>query len=72
MLIMLPPWPQFIFGFGRRRCPGLHLGEASIWYLVASMLATLRIEKPIGLNGKAIEPDVQYKNSIFRYVSYLS
>lgn len=35
------------------------------------MLATLDIKKPINVNGKAIEPDVQFKNAIFRYVSQL-
>ncbi|ETW78665.1 hypothetical protein HETIRDRAFT_419909 [Heterobasidion irregulare TC 32-1] len=57
---------QFVFGFGRRRCPGSHLGEASVWFLIASMLATLDIKKPVDEKGNVIEPHVEFDNSIFR------
>ncbi|THH15233.1 hypothetical protein EW146_g5213 [Bondarzewia mesenterica] len=57
---------QYVFGFGRRRCPGSHLGEASVWFLVASMLATLDIKKPLDENGNVIEPHIEFTNSIFR------
>ncbi|OJA16802.1 hypothetical protein AZE42_13606, partial [Rhizopogon vesiculosus] len=39
------PW---IFGFGRRRCPGRDIGDASLWCAIACILATFTIKKPIG------------------------
>lgn len=57
---------MFVFGFGRRRCPGAHLVESSVWLMLAAMLATLDIEKPRDKNGKEIEPEVKFENSIFR------
>ncbi|KAI0001193.1 cytochrome P450 [Russula vinacea] len=56
----------FAFGFGRRRCPGAHLVDSSVWLMLATMLAMLDIEKPRDKNGKIIEPDVKFENSVFR------
>ena len=56
----------FVFGFGRRRCPGVHLVESSVWLMLATMLAMLDIEKPRDRDGKEIEPEVKFENSIFR------
>ncbi|KAI0823101.1 cytochrome P450 [Trametes gibbosa] len=57
---------NFIFGFGRRRCPGAHLADASLWFAMVSMLAALDISKATDRAGKTIEPRVQYNNSTFR------
>jgi cytochrome P450 len=59
----------FIFGFGRRRCPGAYLVESSVWLMLATMLATLDIENPRDRDGKEIKPDVKFENSIFRFAS---
>jgi len=56
----------FVFGFGRRRCPGAHLVESSIWLMLATILAMLDIEKPRDKNDEEIEPDVKFENSVFR------
>ncbi|EMD32748.1 hypothetical protein CERSUDRAFT_143292, partial [Gelatoporia subvermispora B] len=60
---------QWIFGFGRRRCAGLHLAEASTWLAVVSVLATLEVRKAVDPNGGVIEPDVKYENLVFRVPS---
>ncbi|KIK95878.1 hypothetical protein PAXRUDRAFT_139741 [Paxillus rubicundulus Ve08.2h10] len=39
------PW---IFGFGRRICPGRHLADASLWCAMVSILAVFTIEKTEG------------------------
>ncbi|RDW92582.1 hypothetical protein BP5796_01976 [Coleophoma crateriformis] len=52
------------FGFGRRICPGQHLATASVWIMVTTMLATMKIEKPIGADGKAIEPGTGLSNGL--------
>jgi cytochrome P450 len=62
----------FVFGFGRRRCPGNHLVESSIWLMLVAILAMLDIEKPRDSDGKEIEPDVKFENSVFRSGSLLS
>ncbi|KAJ7181302.1 cytochrome P450 [Mycena crocata] len=47
------------FGFGRRICPGRHLAYASVWLTIASILATMNIDKPVK-DGKVIEPTYEY------------
>ncbi|KAF8555767.1 hypothetical protein OG21DRAFT_1507258 [Imleria badia] len=32
---------DFVFGFGRRRCPGRYTADASLWSAIVTMLATL-------------------------------
>jgi len=62
----------FVFGFGRRRCPGTHLVESFIWLMIVTILAMLDIEKPRDEDGKEIEPDVKFENSVFRSGSLFS
>ncbi|KZV68853.1 cytochrome P450 [Peniophora sp. CONT] len=57
---------NYVFGFGRRICPGMHLVDASAWLLIACMLATLDIRKARDDAGKEVEPVVEYSNSVFR------
>jgi len=45
---------SYVFGFGRRMCPGRHFADASIWSAIVSVLAVLKIEKPA---GRFIEPE---------------
>ncbi|KAK0200113.1 cytochrome P450 [Desarmillaria ectypa] len=57
---------NYVFGFGRRTCPGAHLVESSAWLLIASMLATLDMRKSVDDAGNVIEPVVEFDNSVFR------
>lgn len=57
---------SYVFGFGRRRCPGANLVESSVWLLMVSMLATLHIGKAKDDTGKEMEPEVKFENSVFR------
>lgn len=57
---------NYAFGFGRRRCPGVHLIESSVWLLLATMLSTLDISKAVDERGQTIEPEVVFDNSVFR------
>ncbi|KAF8064434.1 cytochrome P450 [Lyophyllum atratum] len=53
------PHPNGPFGFGRSRiCPGRHLADASLWIVMASILATFNISKAIGDDGKEITPEI--------------
>lgn len=47
------PNPQeFIFGFGRRICPGKLLADSSVWLTVAKSLATLDIRTAVDSDMK--------------------
>ncbi|CDO74150.1 hypothetical protein BN946_scf185043.g200 [Trametes cinnabarina] len=59
---------SFVFGFGRRRCPGSHLVESSLWIVMVCVLATLDVSKEADAHGRPIEPTVVYENSVFRCV----
>ncbi|KAF9264300.1 cytochrome P450 [Marasmius fiardii PR-910] len=57
---------NYIFGFGRRRCPGADLVESSVWLLMVSILATMDITKSVDEQGRVIEPVIKYSNAFFR------
>nr|XP_036588384.1 cytochrome p450 monooxygenase [Colletotrichum truncatum]KAF6799757.1 cytochrome p450 monooxygenase [Colletotrichum truncatum] len=56
------PLPLGQFGFGRRVCVGRFLADNSVWMAVATMLATLKIDKEFGPDGQVIEPKVAFTN----------
>ncbi|TFK43940.1 cytochrome P450 [Crucibulum laeve] len=51
---------KFVFGFGRRICPGAHLAELSLFLNVASILATFTIAKALDANKREIEPPIAW------------
>ncbi|KZT37248.1 cytochrome P450 [Sistotremastrum suecicum HHB10207 ss-3] len=53
----------FIYGFGRRICPGRHFAESSSFALASGLLATFNILKAVDGEGNEITPLVQYENS---------
>ncbi|KAG7451643.1 cytochrome P450, partial [Guyanagaster necrorhizus] len=58
------PFPLGQFGFGRRQvsliCPGRHLGDASIFIVIATMLHTLDISRRVDANGELMNPEVKH------------
>jgi cytochrome P450 len=58
---------NYVFGAGRRRCPGIHLVEAGLWLVIARIVATLDIKKKV-VNGVEVEPEVSYDNAFLRQV----
>ncbi|OHE93537.1 cytochrome P450 1A2 [Colletotrichum orchidophilum] len=58
------PFPVGQFGFGRRVCVGQHLAEASVWIVVASMLATVKVDRAVGPKGEEIIPHVELTNGL--------
>ncbi|EMD32746.1 hypothetical protein CERSUDRAFT_99122 [Gelatoporia subvermispora B] len=57
---------QWIFGFGCRRCPDVHLAEASTWLALVSTVSALDGTHPIDHNGDIILPEIKYDNMVFR------
>ncbi|KAG6833264.1 hypothetical protein H0H87_009439 [Tephrocybe sp. NHM501043] len=52
------PYTSALFGFGRRKCPGRYLAEDSLWITIATILATARVARAVGKDGKEIIPGV--------------
>lgn len=48
----------YVFGYGRRICPGMHLGDAAMWLACASVLASFDIRSPE--DGKPILPNPRF------------
>jgi hypothetical protein len=42
-----------------------------VWLIMASMLATLNIAKPVDKDGKVIEPVVEYHDAVFRAFTHI-
>lgn len=69
----LGPSPQmdprkFIFGFGRRACPGLHFAQASLFLNISCILAAFTIAKPLDERGEEITPIAEFENvSVVRH-----
>ncbi|CAE6478773.1 unnamed protein product [Rhizoctonia solani] len=58
----LPPSPAF--GWGRRRCPGNHIAQASLFISIASILMTFNIGPAQDKDGNDIRPNGKMVNSI--------
>ncbi|KAJ7625701.1 cytochrome P450 [Roridomyces roridus] len=56
--------PEAAFGFGRRRCPGRHMADSSMWITIASILAAFDITKAVDEEGKIIEPSYEYASGV--------
>ncbi|KZT40803.1 cytochrome P450 [Sistotremastrum suecicum HHB10207 ss-3] len=55
---------DFIFGFGRRICPGRHLASGSLWIALATMLSVFDIAIPTDVDGNKIMPDMEYESGL--------
>lgn len=62
---------HWAFGFGRRACPGQHIGEFSLFILTARLLWAFDFKKYVSADGQVHKPDPlafttgQYKTSLF-------
>ena len=53
------------FGWGRRRCPGILLGESTLFICVATALATMDISRCVE-NGVEVVPKYDVKEDMIR------
>ncbi|KJA21689.1 hypothetical protein HYPSUDRAFT_67610 [Hypholoma sublateritium FD-334 SS-4] len=53
----------YVFGFGRRICPGRHVASATIWLAMATVLQLFNIQKKKDSSGKEIEVDGGYTDA---------
>ncbi|KAF7335150.1 O-methylsterigmatocystin oxidoreductase [Mycena sanguinolenta] len=54
---------DFIFGFGRRICPGQHYTLATVWLFVVSVLSVFTISKAKNESGEDIEVEERYTST---------
>ncbi|KAF8695637.1 cytochrome P450, partial [Rhizoctonia solani] len=47
------------FGWGRRKCPGTHFAEASLFLVISSMLTTFALCCKVDKNGKEVTPKIE-------------
>ncbi|KAF8880396.1 cytochrome P450 [Infundibulicybe gibba] len=57
------------FGFGRRVCVGRHFARATVWLIIASVLAAMNITKAKDAEGNDIEIEGKYTDGATRCVS---
>jgi cytochrome P450 len=50
---------RYVFGFGRRVCPGMHIAEQSLFAIVATVLHTLNVERVKDASGNEVVPEVR-------------
>ncbi|KIJ11836.1 hypothetical protein PAXINDRAFT_171580 [Paxillus involutus ATCC 200175] len=58
---------EYVFGFGRRICPGRYTADASVWSAIATMLATLEFTLAKDAEGKDITPEPKYIIGVARH-----
>ncbi|ESK85761.1 cytochrome p450 [Moniliophthora roreri MCA 2997] len=54
----------FVFGFGKRICPGRHMAYASAWSVISSILTVFNIEKATNSDGSVVEPTYEYGSAL--------
>ncbi|OSX66494.1 hypothetical protein POSPLADRAFT_1053131 [Postia placenta MAD-698-R-SB12] len=59
---------KYVFGFGRRICPGRYLADSSVWLVTASILATMNVGRARDAAGHEIVPAPSFKNGIISHV----
>ncbi|KAF6748927.1 cytochrome P450 [Ephemerocybe angulata] len=60
---------KYIFGFGRRSCPGAHLAEMSLFLNMSNVLAAFDISNAKNEDGTVIEPPVEWTTGITRHIA---
>ncbi|KIJ15177.1 hypothetical protein PAXINDRAFT_34612, partial [Paxillus involutus ATCC 200175] len=58
---------EYVFGFGRRRCPGRYTADASLWSAIVTMLASLEFTLAKDGEGEDIMFEPKYFNGITRH-----
>ena len=54
------PFPDAVFGFGRRICPGRYMAREAVWIAVVSVLARFNISKALDEDGNEVETTDKY------------
>lgn len=60
------PYP-FVFGFGRRICPGRFLADNTMFLSAARSLAVFRIGKQIAENGTEVDVQAEFQPGVISH-----
>lgn len=55
------------FGYGRRVCPGRHIADASLFSMIATLLATVDVVRQKDAQGNEIIPDVDVNSGLLTH-----
>ncbi|KAG1892239.1 cytochrome P450 [Suillus subluteus] len=55
---------DIVFGLGRRICPGRFVAESTVWAAIVSILATFRIEKAKGVDGRDVDVEKRFTTGL--------
>lgn len=58
------PFPQAVFGYGRRACPGQDLAGATMWMAIVSILAAFDITNAVDEHSKTIEKGKEFTSAL--------
>ncbi|KAI0911289.1 cytochrome protein [Ustulina deusta] len=59
-----PDPTNYVFGYGRRICPGRYIADSSVWLTIVRTLAVFDISKGLDENGCEIEPFMKFTPSL--------
>ncbi|KAI8939724.1 hypothetical protein NX059_003472 [Plenodomus lindquistii] len=52
---------NFVFGYGRRICPGRFVADDALFVTISQTLAVFNVQKPTDANGEVVEPEVKFE-----------
>ena len=55
---------HIVFGFGRRICVGRHFADASMWAVIAKVLAVFKILKPLDENRVEVPVEPKFSSGL--------
>ncbi|KAG2038735.1 cytochrome P450 [Suillus americanus] len=61
---------RYVFGFGRRACPGRYAADASVWSAIVTMLATVEFSSAKDDQGKVIEFTPRFTTGLTQYLVF--
>ncbi|KAL1941278.1 hypothetical protein VTO73DRAFT_7490 [Trametes versicolor] len=60
----VPDPRRFLFGFGRRSCPGMHVADNFLYIVIATVLAAFTVSPAEDAAGNSILPDPDYSSGL--------
>lgn len=55
---------NWIFGYGRRMCPGRYVADNALFITIAQSLAVFKIEKLVHEDGRVVEPETRFEPGV--------
>ncbi|KAG6909526.1 hypothetical protein DXG01_017083 [Tephrocybe rancida] len=58
---------NYVYGFGRRRCPGNHFAHFAVWFSMVGLLSAFEISPEVDENGKEIPIKAEFEAGAIRH-----